>query len=738
MKNIIKENDSKDIENILAICINHLNNNQAARSIKFLENQITTSPHPKLSFTLGNIYLAQGNPQKSIKYLLEASKQAPNVAEIYNNLSNAYLSDNNYERSEVSAIKCLEINDNFAEGWVTLANVRLKLKKVNESINALTRALRINPVMYEALINLANIYFDKNEINKSLELYKRAIIINNKSDDAYNGLGLINSAMGKIEDAIENFRYALKINPKNINALGNLATTYAKNDKIEDAILLYRDALSLQPENINLLSNFAFTLQDAGRFEEANKNFKKAFLLNKNESHLFPYLINSEMEICNWKNYSFNMEKLLELTNKKGGEPIPPFSLANSLANPKTRLEVAVNFTKKIENNILPFKKKFNHRNKTTKPKTKLNIGYISPDFRDHSLGQSFLAVIKTHNKEKFNFHGFATKVSNDLITDEIIEHFNSFQNISTLNTVEAAKAIYNQKIDILIDLAGHTKNTPLEILSLKPAPIQAHYLGYGSTIGSKNIDWLITDKIHTPVELYDFCSESLVLLPNSFMSAEYLEIKNNKISRDIEKLSEKSIVYANFNSPNKLDPKSFETWMKVLKNVPNSVLWLKMTSKQAQRNLVQEAEMLGVKADRLIFADRKNKKEHLARLKLADICLDNFLHNGGVTTIDALNAGIPVITLKGKNHTQRTGASILSAAGLHSCIKNDKIEYTNFCIELGLKKLRLKKLKARVKEKVKHSALFDNHLLSKNLEFGFEEMYKCWLNENKPKFIKI
>ncbi|MBL42787.1 MAG: hypothetical protein CMM49_09030 [Rhodospirillaceae bacterium] len=738
MKNIIKENNSEKIESIIDICINDFNNNQAEKSIKVLENQIISNSHPKLYFTLGNMHLAKGNYQKSIKYLLEASKLAPGVAEIFNNLSNAYLSDGNYTESEVSATRCIEINNNFAEGWISLANVRLKLNKVGEAIDALNIALRINPKKYEALINLGNIFFDINEIDKSLELFKKALFINNNSVDAHNGLGLINTALGKTNEAIKDFHNALKINPKDINVLANLATIYANSDRLEEAIILYRDALSFQTENIKLLMNYAFALQNIGRHEEANKNFKKAFSLDKNNKNLLPYLVNSEMELCNWKNYSSNMEKLIKLPSQKIEDPISPFALANSSASPKIRQKAAINFIKKIENNVSTFKKKFDHKYTLNKFSKMLRVGYISPDFCDHSLGHSFLPIIKNHSRVEFSFHGFSTKVSNDLISRKINKHFNSFHDISSSSTIEAAKTIYNQKIDILIDLAGHTRNAPLEILSLKPAPIQAHYLGYGSTIGSKNIDWLISDKIHTPNELFEFCSESLVLLPNSFMTAEYLEIKKQKISKENENLPENNIVFANFNSPSKLDPISFESWMIILKNVPKSILWLKITSVQAQKNLANEAEKLGVNPNRLIFAERKSKKEHLARLKLADICLDNFYHNGGVTTLDALNSGIPVVTLKGINHTERTGSSILSAAGLHSCIKNNKDEYISFCINLGLQKFELDRLKSNIRDRVRYSPLFNNHLLSKNLENSFKKMYQCWLSDTKPKFIEV
>ena len=738
MKNITKENISKGIDNIVDICIDNSNKNQAWKSIKILENQISRNPHPKFFFTLGNIYLAQGNAEKSIEFLLKASELAPNIAEIFNNLSNAYLSMNDYDQAKTSAMESIKINNCFPEAWVTLANINLKLEKTTAAIEALDKALKLNPKMYAALINLGNIYFDINKLDQSRELFEKAIKINSASIEAYNGLGLILNKLGKIDEAIKNFNIAIQIDSKNINVLGNLAAAHTKNDNSEEAIILYRNALAYEPNNIDLLTNFAFVLQTIGRSVEANLNFKRAFSLNTKNNSLIPYLIHSELELCNWENYNSNMDTLLTLANNNSQEVIPPFALANSLANPQTRFNVARRYSINIEKNISSNKKIFNHINKKNRLNTKLRIGYISPDLRDHSLGQSFQAIIKSHNKDKYDIHGFSTRITNDKLSNVIKSYFGNFHNISYKSAIEAAKTIYEQKIDVLIDLAGHTKNNSLEILAFRPAPVQAHYLGYGSTIGSDNIDWLITDNVHTPIELYKFCSESLILLPNSFMSAEYLKIKNINVSRKNENLPQKSIVFANFNSTSKFDPKSFKCWMKILKNVPKSVLWLKQTSDLTEKNLVKEAEMLGIAANRLIFAERKSRIEHIARLGLADICFDTFLHNGGVTTIDALNAGVPVISLKGTNHTERTGASILSAAGLHECIKINESEYTKFCIDLGLQKPMINELKKKIKDIVPKSALFDNHLISKNLESSYEKMFKYWKNNNKPEFIQI
>ncbi len=738
MDNVRKENNLVNLEKIIASSIDYYNKNQPQKSIKILENHLVSNSDPKLYFTLGNLYLTQGNYINSIKYLKKASELAPRVAEIYNNLSNAYLLDNDLDRAESSAIYCININRKFPEAWVTLANIKLKKKNVRGAINSLKKALEISPDMHAALINLGNIYFDLNNMDKSLEFFKKATELHKDCFEGYNGIGLVHDKLGKADRAIFYFNLALKIKPDDSNVLGNLANAYQKNENTEDALALYREALHLDPNNTDLLGNFSHILQSIGRNEEANLNFKRALSIDQSKKDLMPYLINSELELCNWENYNEDMKELNKLASENKENPIPPFCLANSLATPKIRQEAAYNYSTKIENNILNYKNKFNSSfSKRGEPK-KIKIGYISPDFREHSLGESFLPIIKNHDKKKYDIHGFASRVSDDKVFNEIKLNFHSCHDISKKNSLESAKIIYDENIDILIDLAGHTRNNALEILLLKPAPIQAHYLGYGTTLGSKKIDWLITDKIHTPDRLFEFCNESIMQLPNSFMSAEYLEVDHTKSSRTEESLPIKNLVFANFNSPSKFDPKSFKSWMKIIKSVPGSVLWLKNSSELTKKNISKEAENLGVNSKRLIFAERKSRIEHIERLKLADICLDNFLHNGGVSTIDALIAGVPVITLKGINHSERTGSSILSAAGLQNCIAENEEQYIKTTIDLALDKIKLNKLNQEILKNVKNSPLFNSNLLCKNLESSYKAMYQFWKENYKPKFFQI
>jgi protein O-GlcNAc transferase len=245
------------------------------------------------------------------------------------------------------------------------------------------------------------------------------------------------------------------------------------------------------------------------------------------------------------------------------------------------------------------------------------------------------------------------------------------FVDISSLSFTNAAKCIYEDQVDILVDLKGYTKDNRLAICALRPAPIQVSYLGFPGTTGADFLDYLITDKIVTPEDHAFYYSENFVYLPHCYQVNDHTQPISNKDWKKTDiGLPESCFVFCCFNHPYKIDSVMFDVRMRILQQVPESVLWLLSGNKIAEKNLRREAEARGVKSERLIFAEMLPKDEHLGRLKFADLNLDTRIVNGHATTSDALWAGVPVITLQGSNFASRVSSSILFAT-LKCCIKN-------------------------------------------------------------------
>ena len=289
----------------------------------------------------------------------------------------------------------------------------------------------------------------------------------------------------------------------------------------------------------------------------------------------------------------------------------------------------------------------------------------------------------------------------------------------------QSARHIHGDRLDLLVDLSGFTRHSALEILETRPAPVQAHYLGYGATLGADCVQYLVTDAVHTPPELAAHCSEAVVYLPDSFMATSRPEIAAVVPDRASQGLPEDGFVFANFNAHYKFDPETFDLWLDLLHELPRSVLWLLRGGEGAMANLRATAAARGIDAERLIFAPRASHPEHLARQSLADLSLDCRHHAGGVSTLDALWSGLPVLSRAGDNQSARTGASILAAAGLAELAVASMADYRAMALRLAHDPSALADLKAQLQANLETAPLFDTARLARHLEAAYGEMVR-------------
>ena len=330
--------------------------------------------------------------------------------------------------------------------------------------------------------------------------------------------------------------------------------------------------------------------------------------------------------------------------------------------------------------------------------KTKIVIGYLSNDFRNHATAHLMLSLFGLHNRDEFEIFCYSYGKDDGSYYRARIQHdCDKFVDISTLSYEAAARCIYEDQVDILVDLKGYTRGNRFDICALRPAPIQVSYLGFPGTTGADFIDYIITDKIVTPKDHNPYYSEKFVYMPHCYQVNDNTQSISNKNWTKVDfGLPESCFVFCSFNQPYKIDPVLFGIWMRILRQVPEAVLWLIVENKIAEDNLRREAEARGVQSERLIFAKRLPKDEHLSRLKFADLALDTRIYNGHTTTSDALWAGVPVITLQGSHFASRVSSSILSAIGIPDLITYSLEEYEALAIRLAHNPAELKEIRQR------------------------------------------
>jgi protein O-GlcNAc transferase len=307
------------------------------------------------------------------------------------------------------------------------------------------------------------------------------------------------------------------------------------------------------------------------------------------------------------------------------------------------------------------------------------------------------------------------------------------------MNDCDAAEKIASDGIDILIDLNGYTDGHRMQICALRPAPLQVRYLGFAGTTGASFFDYLIGDGIVIPRSAGRFYSEKFVHMPHSYQVNSYRHEADMSFSQTKKRKNDrKRITFCCFCANYKFEQELFKTWIRIIKRVSRSKLWLLSESRSVSRNLRQFAVSEGVDPDRLHFADKMSKPEHLERLQMADIALDTRVVNGAATTSDALWAGVPVVTVKGSHFASRMSASILTAVGLPELITDDLKQYEDLAVALATQPEKLNAIREKLEKNKLSEPLFDTRRFVRNLENAFEQMWAIYMAGDKPRHIHV
>ena len=687
----------------------------------------------RAAFQSGNAALARGEVDAAVAWYRQALQGAPQVTAIHNNLATALLQIGEAKAAVEQAEAGLAVDPKFATLHNTMGNALVQNGNLTRAAKHYRQAMLLAPELRSARVNLGNVLRDLDQEKFALAIYAEALKLEPADADALNGLALLHMKKGRYQEAMALLQQSLGHRPGDIPAMNNLAICLLGSGRRHEALSLYRDIVVLQPENVEAHANLGQLLQGLGRDDEAAAALRMALHLAPGRDDLKPAFMQALRQQCAWSELAALEPEILALA--EGGElaTLSPFAIAGTAASPALRLAVARRYAEACTGEAAaaaaadPFR--------YPEPREgKLRVGYVSPDFRQHSVAVSFLPLLKAHGRREFEWHGFAIGGEPpDAVTETFVEAFDRFDDLRGLGPQEAAARIHAAGIDLLIDLAGHTRDSALEIFAWRPAPVQAHYLGYGSTLGADCIDYLITDSVHTPAELAPFCHEQPVYLPGSFMAAGPAETAAESISRNSCGLPEQGLVLACFNAHYKLDAETFAVWMALLQALPGSVLWLKQGASAAMTNLDNAAAQHGIDPARLVWAERLPHARHLARHRLADLALDTRRHNGGVTTLDALWAGVPVLTVAGDCHAGRTGASMLNALGVPELIATDLDDYRDKALRLLRTPGALAAVGARVETGRATSSLFRPGRLAADLERAYGEIIRRQRRNERP-----
>jgi protein O-GlcNAc transferase len=651
----------------------------------------------RIPYNLGLIYSLQGKHQLALAAYDLALKIQPDDAEVLVNKGSTYNDIKNYVLALEVLEKATQIRPDIPEAWSNKGIALNKLNLYQESINAYNEAIRLTPSYHEAWSN------------KSAPLNK----------------------LKRFLEASEACDKALSLKPDYAEGWFNKGVTLHELKRYDEAIAHYDKALSLKPDYAEGWSNKGATLHELKRYDEAIAHYDKALSLKPDIDWASGDLLHTKMKICSWLGLSESLENISKkvAANEKVVNPFPLLALTDDALLHKQSSEIYVQDKYSFNPILGPILKR---------PKNeKIRIGYFSADFKNHPVTFLIAELFELHDRSQFEIYSFSLVKAADEMSRRLQLAFDHSIEAQGMSDIEIARLSRGLNIDIAVDLTGFTQDARTGIFSYRAAPIQVNYLGYPGTMGAEYIDYIVTDKTLIPLDALSCYSEKIIYLPNSYQINDRKRlISDRQFTRQELGLPENGFLFCCFNNNFKILPATFDGWMRILKAVEGSVLWLFQDNSWAVENLKKEGEKQGIAADRLVFAERLPLSEHLARHRQADLFLDTFPYNAHTTTSDALWTGLPVLTLMGQSFASRVAGSLLNAVGLPELITSNQEEYEALAIELALNPKKLADIKLKLANNRLTAPLFDTPLFTKNIEAAYIEIYGRYHTSLEPDHI--
>ena len=529
--------------------------------------------------------------------------------------------------------------------------------------------------------------------------------------------------LGRLAPAIEGYRRAAGLDPLQAGVPHALGLALAGIGDSAGAIRAYCEAIRLDPHRVASYVGLGLVLQKLDRFDEAREAFERALALAPDDTLALGNLVHLKQYACDWDGLAELEQRLLAAVDAgRGG--VAPFVL---LAMPSTRaqqLAAARRASDGIAARAVPLPPPV----VTPMIGRRLRLGYLSADFHQHATACLMIELFESHDRVRFEVFAYSYGPDDgSAMRARLTRAFEHFVDLAPLDHAQAAARIRADGIDVLIDLKGHTTDSRLGILAYRPAPLQATFLGYPGTTGAGFIDCVIADAVVLPPEHEAGFSERVVRLPGCYQPNDAGRVIAPRApTRTASGLPEQAFVFCCFNNSFKIRPELFEIWMRLLAELPGSVLWLLEGNPAMAANLRAAAWRHGIAEERMVFAPRLPLPEHLARHRLADLFLDTQPYNAHTTASDALWAGVPVLTVTGDSFAGRVAASLLLSLGLPELVAASPADYRRRALDLAQDPAALSALRARLGDAVGRAPVFSGRAFARTFEQALCNLWRC------------
>jgi protein O-GlcNAc transferase len=671
------------------------------------------------------------------KYIIDQLiLEQPNNTDFLNILGIIFLETEKYLEAEKIFKSILDFKPNSFEAYYNLGFLNQKLLNFNKALHYYLQANIINKNNYSLLNKIALIYLKIEDVNLSIKFYNQSLKVNNLNVEAYNNLGRIYlDYFGDINLAINNFSSAIKIAPQVDYLHRNLGRAYKIAGIFDKAKISLNTSIVLNPKYSEAYWDLGDVHAQLHEYRDAKENLFHALELdqkfnqNNNNYKILRAIGSYYMRVRDYNNAVVFFEKSLDVKKDYSDSYSNLLFIYNYLEqySKDKYIKTLNNFSSNIKKINLDSSFKI-----ITNSHEKLNIGFVSGDFTDHPVGY-FLEKTLLELKDKVNLFAYSTSFSETELTMIIKKYFFKWDIIAGKRSEDIINLIRNDKIDILFDLSGHTKNNILPLFENRLAPIQIAWIGYLASTGLSNMDYLISDRIICSEDNAEFFTENLWKMPNIWncYSPPNFMTEINKTA-PFERRG--FVTFGSFNNYLKYNNDLIKTWSSILNSINNSKILLiynGIDSPEIKQSIIYDFSKFGVSENQIILKGFMERKDLLEMYNDVDIALDPFPYNGGSTSFEASWMGCPLLTKKGKTFLSRCGESININLNMREMIAENEQDYINKAVQIADNKEILLNLRKKLLVSSRQSNLFNTKLFSEHFYQMLLDIKKIYLEKN-------
>ncbi len=747
--------------NILGVVLTQLG--KFAESEPYFQRALQEQPTSDATlYNYGIVLKALNRPADALQRFNQALAINPAAAETWNNRGTVFNDLKRYDEAINDFNKAVEINPQYAdafcnsgktlailhrpnealaaferaaslkpdlaESWAGRGGVLVTFKRYDEAIIAFDRALAAKSNLPEAWVGRGNACAYLKSYEDALAAYDKALALRADFAEAWLGRGNVLAEIKQADEAFAAFDTALVFSPDLAAAWLGRGNVFADLGQFDEAIAAYDRALALEPGLAEAWASRGNTATKLQRYDDAFAAYDRAFRLDPDIPYVAGLRLNAKLYMSEWTDLDADIADVL--TRIRQGKPASvPFPLVAIPSTPADQLQCAKRFVHDQPHHPPIWRGEiYSH--------DRVRIAYLSNNFHESAMTYLLAGMFEAHDRSRFEVTALSLGPDRDSPMRRRLKNgFERFVDVRGSSDQEIADLIRRNEIDIAVDLLGFTADNRLNVFARRPAPIQVNYMGYPGTMAAPYIDYLIADRTVIPDAARPFYSEQIVWLPNSYFITDGSQpISERTPTREQCGLPETGFVFCCFNSNYKILPEVFDIWMRLLAAVENSVLWLLETNATATANLRREAEKRGIEPQRLVFAGKADLPDHLARHRLADLCIDTMPCNAHTTASDALWAGLPVLTCLGTTLAGRVAASLLEAVGLPELIANSLEDYEALALKLARDTLFLTSIKNKLAHNRAICPLFDTARSTRSMEAAYLAMWQSYQAGQPPR----